>query len=50
MQRIPETETQGRVHTSTITVALLPEAVEVRGEREKKNKREVFTILFYCFH
>ncbi len=29
VQRIPQTETQGRVHTSTVTVAVLPEAEEV---------------------
>lgn len=29
VQRVPETEAQGRVHTSTITVAILPEAEEV---------------------
>jgi len=29
VQRVPETESQGRVHTSTITVAVLPEAEEV---------------------
>lgn len=29
VQRVPETETQGRVHTSTITVAVIPEASEV---------------------
>ena len=29
MQRVPETESQGRVHTSTVTVAVLPEAEEV---------------------
>jgi peptide chain release factor 1 len=29
VQRVPQTETQGRVHTSTITVAVLPEADEV---------------------
>ena len=28
VQRVPETETQGRVHTSTVTVAVLPEADE----------------------
>ena len=32
VQRVPETETQGRVHTSTATVAVLPEAVEVDFE------------------
>lgn len=29
VQRVPETESQGRVHTSTVTVAMLPEAEEV---------------------
>lgn len=29
VQRVPETERQGRVHTSTVTVAVLPEAEEV---------------------
>ncbi len=29
VQRVPETETQGRIHTSTITVAVLPEAEDV---------------------
>src|SRR5699024_3476066 len=29
VQRVPETETQGRVHTSAATVAVLPEAEEV---------------------
>lgn len=29
VQRVPKTESQGRVHTSTITVAILPEAEEV---------------------
>ncbi|HIA47714.1 MAG TPA: peptide chain release factor 1 [Candidatus Hydrogenedentes bacterium] len=32
VQRVPETETQGRVHTSAITVAVLPEAEEVELE------------------
>jgi peptide chain release factor 1 len=29
VQRVPATETQGRIHTSTVTVAVLPEAEEV---------------------
>ncbi|GAM19679.1 hypothetical protein SAMD00019534_028540 [Acytostelium subglobosum LB1] len=29
VQRIPDTETQGRIHTSTVTVAILPEPKEV---------------------
>lgn len=32
VQRVPETESQGRVHTSTVTVAVLPEANEVELE------------------
>lgn len=32
VQRVPETETQGRIHTSTVTVAVLPEAEEVELE------------------
>ena len=32
VQRVPDTETQGRVHTSTVTVAVLPEADEVEFE------------------
>ncbi|MEK7356279.1 MAG: peptide chain release factor 1 [Bdellovibrionota bacterium] len=32
VQRVPKTETQGRVHTSTVTVAVLPEAEEVDVE------------------
>ncbi len=32
VQRVPATETQGRVHTSTVTVAVLPEAGEVDVE------------------
>lgn len=32
VQRVPETETQGRVHTSTVTVAVLPEAEDVELE------------------
>ena len=32
VQRVPQTETQGRIHTSTATVAVLPEAEEVEVE------------------
>lgn len=32
VQRVPETETQGRIHTSTVSVAVLPEAEEVEVE------------------
>ena len=32
VQRVPVTESQGRIHTSTATVAVMPEAEEVEGE------------------
>ncbi|MDE7294959.1 MAG: peptide chain release factor 1 [Oscillospiraceae bacterium] len=32
VQRVPETESQGRIHTSTVTVAVLPEADEIELE------------------
>lgn len=32
VQRVPETESQGRIHTSAVTVAVLPEAEEVEVE------------------
>ena len=39
VQRVPETETQGRIHTSTATVAVLPEAEEVDVAIEEKDMR-----------
>tara|TARA_E500000178_G_scaffold270506_1_gene268386 strand:- start:2585 stop:3661 length:1077 start_codon:yes stop_codon:yes gene_type:complete len=39
VQRIPETETQGRVHTSAATVAVLPEAEEVDLEIKESDLR-----------
>ena len=39
VQRVPATETQGRVHTSAITVAVLPEAEEVDIKIEPKDLR-----------
>ena len=39
VQRVPETETQGRVHTSAATVAVLPEAEEVDIEINEKDLR-----------
>jgi peptide chain release factor 1 len=32
VQRVPETEAQGRIHTSTVTVAILPEAEDIEVE------------------
>src|SRR6476659_2723999 len=37
VQRVPETESQGRIHTSTATVAVLPEAEEVEVEIEQND-------------
>ena len=39
VQRVPETETQGRIHTSTATVAVLPEAEDVDIDIEEKDLR-----------
>ena len=39
VQRVPETEAQGRIHTSAVTVAVLPEADEVEVEIEDKDLR-----------
>ncbi|MEG2015077.1 MAG: peptide chain release factor 1, partial [Clostridia bacterium] len=37
VQRVPETESQGRIHTSTITVAVLPEADDIDVVIEDKD-------------
>jgi peptide chain release factor 1 len=43
VQRVPETEAQGRIHTSAATVAVLPEAEEVDVKLEEKDlKIDVF--------
>lgn len=39
VQRVPETEAQGRIHTSTATVAVLPEADEVDVQMDDKDLR-----------
>jgi len=39
VQRVPETEQQGRVHTSAVTVAVLPEAEDVDIKIEPKDLR-----------
>ena len=43
VQRVPETESQGRIHTSTVTVAVLPEPDDVEVEvRPEELRIEVF--------
>ncbi|MBQ7373155.1 MAG: peptide chain release factor 1 [Clostridia bacterium] len=37
VQRVPDTESQGRIHTSTVTVAVLPEAEDVEIHIEEKD-------------
>jgi peptide chain release factor 1 len=39
VQRVPATESQGRIHTSTVTVAVLPEAEEVDVEVDEGDLR-----------
>src|SRR5207245_3956391 len=43
VQRVPETESQGRIHTSTATVAVMPEVEDVEvGIDEKDLKIDVY--------
>ena len=44
VQRVPETESQGRVHTSTVTVAVLPEAEEVDVEINPADLRWILIV------
>jgi peptide chain release factor 1 len=39
VQRVPKTEAQGRIHTSTVTVAVLPEATDVEVKVDPKDLR-----------
>ncbi|MBQ9710217.1 MAG: peptide chain release factor 1, partial [Clostridia bacterium] len=39
VQRVPETESQGRVHTSTVTVAVLPEVEDIEITIDEKDLR-----------
>lgn len=39
VQRVPETESGGRIHTSTITVAVMPEAEDVDVQIDEKDIR-----------
>jgi peptide chain release factor 1 len=39
VQRVPKTETQGRVHTSTVTVAVLPEAEDIEVDIDANDLR-----------
>jgi len=39
VQRVPETEASGRIHTSAVTVAVLPEAEDVEIEVDEKDLR-----------
>ena len=40
MQRVPETEAQGRIHTSAATVAVLPELPDVKIDINPKDVEE----------
>ena len=43
VQRVPATESQGRIHTSAVTVAVLPEAEEVDVEIKDEDLRSTST-------
>jgi len=51
VQRVPETESQGRVHTSTVTVAVLPEAeetdLEIRQEDLQIRTCKAYAVVSY---
>ena len=46
VQRVPETESQGRVHTSTVTVAVLPEADEVELDLNEEKDLKIDVVPF----
>jgi peptide chain release factor 1 len=41
VQRVPETESQGRIHTSTATVAVMPEADDIEVAIDEKNDLKI---------
>ena len=45
MQRVPETESQGRVHTSTVTVAVLPMQDEIEEKEIDKNESYITQLI-----
>ena len=45
VQRVPATETQGRIHTSAATVAVLPEADDIDIKIEAKDLRDRYLLL-----
>ena len=45
VQRVPATEASGRIHTSTATVAVLPEAEEVDIQINEKDLRDRHVLL-----
>jgi peptide chain release factor 1 len=45
VQRVPQTETQGRIHTSAVTVAVLPEAEEVDVQINQNDLRIDYVLL-----
>ena len=46
VQRVPATEASGRIHTSAITVAVLPEAEEVEVAHPGKGSPDRYVLLF----
>ena len=45
VQRVPETESGGRIHTSTATVAVLPEAEDVEIEIRNEDLKLILIVL-----
>src|SRR3546814_9413905 len=49
VQRVPVTESGGRIHTSAATVAVLPEAEEVRSEEHTSELQSLMRISYAVF-
>ena len=43
VQRVPDTESQGRIHTSTATVAVMPEAEDSTSRSTRRTSRSTST-------
>ena len=45
VQRVPETESGGRIHTSTMTVAIMPEVDDVEVQIDPKDTNSMYSVL-----
>ena len=45
VQRVPETESGGRIHTSTMTVAIMPEVDDAKYRSTRKITNSMYSVL-----